>query len=216
VISPDSGASAVTSRTTASSREIDALWLDALYRLVGRSAHELKGALNGVSVNQEVIRSRAEKANTMAASLSSFAAVAAEQLDMVISLTEALLGLTRRAEATDVGVEVRRIAILLGAAARSDGKQLTLDDAAALSALGVTSAPVSAVRLAICESLLAAVEANTTVRCMAVADPRTPVIRIESSDGNAMTVQSEIVIAAGDAGITIRAEPSAVSISFPR
>jgi hypothetical protein len=93
---------------------------------------------------------------------------------------------------------------------------LTLDDAAALSALGVTSAPVSAVRLAICESLFAAIEANTTVRCMAVADPRTPVIRIESSDGNAMTVQSEIVIAAGDAGITIRAEPSAVSISFPR
>ena len=129
------------------------------HRLVGRSAHELKGALNGVSVNQEVIRSRAEKANMMAASLSSFAAAAAEQLDVVISLTEALLGLTRTApEPMDVGVEVRRIAILLGAAARSDGKQLTLDDAAALSALGVTSAPGSAVRLAICESLLAAVD----------------------------------------------------------
>jgi signal transduction histidine kinase len=200
-----------------SSREIDARWLDALSRLIGRAAHELKGALNGVSVNQEVVRSRAEKENTMAASLSSFATAAAEQLDVVISLTDALLGLTRKGpEPINVGVEVRRIAILLGAAARSDGKQLTLDDAAALSALGVTSAPVSAVRLAICESLLAAVEANTTVRCTAVADPRTPVIRIESNDGNAMTVQSEIVIAAGDAGISIRAEPSAVSISFPR
>ena len=199
-----------------SSTEIDARWLDALSRLVGRAAHEVKGALNGVSVNQEVIRSRAEKANTLAASLSSFAGAAAEQLEVVISLTDALLGLTRKAEPTDVGVEVRRIAILLGAAARSDGKQLTLDDAAALSALGSTSAPSSAVRLAICESLLAAVETNTNVYCAAVADPGTPAIRIESRDGNAMTVGSEIVIAAADAGITIRAEPSAVCISFPR
>jgi hypothetical protein len=205
------------SRMTASSREIDARWLDALSRLVGRAAHELKGALNGVSVNQEVIRSRAEKPNTMAASLSTFAAAAAGQLDAVISLTDALLGLTRKGpEPIVVGVEVRRIAILLGAAARSDGKHLTLDDAGALSALGATSAPGSAVRLAICESLLAAVDASTNVHCTAVADPRTPMIRIESSDGNAMTVESEIVIAAADAGITIRAEPSAVSISFPR
>jgi hypothetical protein len=134
VISPDSGASAVTSRTTASSREIDALWLDALYRLVGRSAHELKGALNGVSVNQEVIRSRAEKANMMAASLSSFAAAASEQLDMVISLTEALLGLTRKGpEPTNVGVEVRRIAILLGRRLVRTAA-VDSDDAAALSA----------------------------------------------------------------------------------
>jgi signal transduction histidine kinase len=199
-----------------SSSEIDARWLDALSRLVGRVAHEVKGALNGVSVNQEVIRSRAEKANTMAASLSSFAGAAAEQLEVVISLTDALLGLTRRAEPTDVGVEVRRIAILLGAAARSDGKQLTLDDATALSALGNTSAPSSAVRLAICESLLAAVEANTNIHCAVVADTRSPGIRIESSDGNAMSVGSEIVVAAADAGITIRAEPSAVCISFPR
>ena len=136
---------------------------------------------------------------------------------MVISLTDALFGShAAGAEPIDVGVEVRRIAILLGAAARSDGKQLTLDDAAALGALGATSAPGSAVRLAICECLLAAVEANTNVRCVAVADARTPAIRIESSDGNAMTVESEIVAAAADAGITIRAEPSAVSISFPR
>ncbi len=199
-----------------SSSEIDARWLDALSRLVGRVAHEVKGALNGVSVNQEVIRSRAEKANTMAASLSSFAGAAADQLEVVISLTDALLGLTRRAQPTDVGVEVRRIAILLGAAARSDGKQLTLDDATALSALGNTSAPSSAVRLAICESLLAAVEANTNIHCAAVADTRSPAIRIESSDGNAMSVGSEIVVAAADAEITIRAEPSAVCISFPR
>ena len=120
---------------TASSSELDARWLAALARLVDRAAHELKGALNGVSVNQEVIRSRAEKPNTSAASVSSFAAAAADQLDVVISLTEALLALTRRArEPVDVGAEVRRIAILLGAAARSDGKRPSISYGKRLSA----------------------------------------------------------------------------------
>ena len=209
--------SAVSSRMTVGSPETDARWLDALSRLVGRAAHELKGALNGVSVNQEVIRSRADKPNATAASLSSFATAAADQLDVVISLTDAVLGLARKGrEPIDVGLEVRRIAILLGAAARSDGKQLTLDDAAALSVLGATSAPGSAVRLAICESLLAAGDASTTVRCTVATNAPMPAIRIECGDGNAITVGSEIVIAAADAGITIRAESSAVSISFPR
>src|SRR5436190_20722153 len=117
---------------TASSPELDARWLAALARLVDRAAHELKGALNGVSINQEVIRSRAEQATASAASVSSFAAAAADQLDVVISLTEALLALTRRAsEPVEVGAELRRIAILLGAAARSDGKRVTFDDATA-------------------------------------------------------------------------------------
>ena len=104
------------SRMTASSWEVDARWLEALHRLVGRAAHELKGALNGVSVNQEVIRSRSENPNAMASAVSPFAAAAASQLDVVISLTDALLGLTRPArEPVDVGLEARRIAILLGA-----------------------------------------------------------------------------------------------------
>jgi hypothetical protein len=209
--------SVISSRTAASSPQLDAQWLDALSRLVSRSAHELKGALNGVSVNQEVIRSRAEKATATAASLSSFAAAAADQLDLVISLTEALLGLTRKArEPVEIGLEARRLAILLAAAARSDGKQLTTDDAAAFGALGATSAPGSAVRLAICECLLAAVAANTTVHCTAIADQRTPSLRIVGSDGHAVSVDSEIVITAADAGISIRAESSVVSISFPR
>jgi hypothetical protein len=169
-----------------------------------------------VSVNQEVIRSRVEKGNVTASSLSSFAAAAGDQLDVVISLTEALLGLTRRGpNPTEIGIETRRIAILLSAVARSDGRQLTFDDAATLNALGATSAPGSAVRLAICESLLAAVETNTNVHCSAVAEPGAPSLRIQG-DGNAMPVRSDIVVATADVGITIRAEPSAVRISFPR
>jgi signal transduction histidine kinase len=205
------------SRMTATSEEIDARWLEALNRLVGRAAHELKGALNGVSVNQEVIRSRAEKPNAMAATLAPFVGAAVSQLGVVISLTDALLGLTRRArEPVDVGVEARRIAILLAAAADADGRQLTIDDGVAFDALGVTSATGSAVRLAICECMLAAVEASSNIHCTAVAESPMPTIRIESEDGSAVAVESGLVGAAGDAGITIQAERSAVSISFPR
>ena len=199
------------------SAQLDARWLDALSRLVSRAAHELKGALNGVSVNLEVVRSRSEKANVAASSVSTFANAAADQLDGVISLTEALLGLTRNAsEPVEIGVEVRRIAILLGAAARSDGKQLTVDAAAALNALGATSAPSSGVRLAICESLLAVVDAHTNVHCTALADAHAPAIRIESHDGSAVTVDSKLVATAAESGITITAESSAVSVCFPR
>ena len=205
------------SRMTASSEAIDALWLEALNRLVGRASHELKGALNGVAVNQEVIRSRVEKPNPTIASVAPFVGAAVGQLDVVIALTDALLGLTRRArEPVDVGVEVRRVAILLAAAVRADGNQLTIDGGATFDELGVTSATGSAVRLAICECLLSAVEASTNVHCMSVADSRGPAIRIESEDGSAMAVEAGLVAAAGDAGITIQAEGSAVSISFPR
>jgi signal transduction histidine kinase len=205
------------SRMTATSEEIDARWLQSLNQLVERVSHELKGALNGVSVNQEVIRSRSQKASATAASLITFIDAAVSQLDVVMSLTDALLGLTRRArEPVDIGAEARRIAILLAAVARADSRQLSIDDGSALNALGVTSAAGSAVRLVICECMLAALEASTNVHCKAVADSETPVIRIESEDGSAMAVESGLVGAARDAGITVQADRSAVSISFPR
>src|SRR5437762_998561 len=37
----------------------DELWLAVQQEICGRAAHEIKGALNGVSVNLEVVRSRA-------------------------------------------------------------------------------------------------------------------------------------------------------------
>lgn len=202
---------------TTSSAAIDTQWLDALHRLVGLAAHEVKGALNGVSVNLEVIRSRAEKPNAPASAVGTFADAAAGQLDLVISLSDALLGLTRPArEPVNVGAEARRIAILLGAVARADGRRLTIDDPAALNALGATSATGSAVRLAITECLLAAVETSTNLHCTAVVDAPEPTMRIESRDDVAIVLDSERIIAAGDAGIHIQAEHRAVSISFPR
>jgi signal transduction histidine kinase len=201
---------------TTSPSTIDAQWLAALQRLVGRVAHELKGALNGVSVNLEVIRSRAEKASAPASSVEGFAVAAAGQLDLVIALSESLLGLNRPArEPVNIGVETRRVAILLGAVARADGRRLTIDDAA-FETLGVTTATGSAVRFAVTECLLAAVESKTNIHCVAIADSTAPSIRIETSEGGTIAVAQDSVIAARDGGIHIKAESSAVFINFPR
>jgi hypothetical protein len=172
--------------------------------------------LNGVSVNLEVIRSRSGKPNATVSAVGPFADAASDQLDSVIALTEALLGLTRPArEPVDVAVEARRIVILLGAVARADGRQLTIDDAG-FEGLGVTSAPGSVVRLAICECLLTAVDASTQVNCTAIAGSQGQTIHVETGEGHAMAVDAELVVAAAEGGIHIQAERSAISISFPR
>jgi hypothetical protein len=43
----------------ATSDDVERLWLAALQRAIGRASHDVKDSLNGVSVNLEVIRSRA-------------------------------------------------------------------------------------------------------------------------------------------------------------
>lgn len=196
---------------------IDARWLDALQRLASRSAHEIRGALNGVSVNVEVVRSRAAKATASAAALEPFADAASAQLDDVIELTEALLGLSRPArEPVEIATETKRVVTLLAAAARADSRRLHIEDAAALNGLGVTSASGSAVRVAVCECLLAAVDASAKIKCTAVADATSPSIRIDAPDGESISLPSDLVSFATESGIDIQAEASSISISFPR
>jgi len=187
---------------TSSSPATDALWLDTLHRICGRAAHELKGALNGVSINLEVVRSRAEQPGASASAVGTFAMAAAHQLDDVIAMTEALLALGRPArEPVEIALAVRRVEALLAPAARADGRRLELD---------------GSVRLAVGASLLAAVDAAPYVRCSVVDDASVPTICIDGADGSTFEVDAAIVDAAAEAGIRIQAGPTTISISFPR
>src|SRR6476620_8581187 len=92
-----------------------ALWLAALQRALGRASHDVKDALNGVSVNLEVIRSRAARPDAPAAAVAPFDA-AAQQLERLTTLLEAVLALGRiEREPADVGITLRRVAALCGA-----------------------------------------------------------------------------------------------------
>lgn len=204
-----------TSGTTADSPSVDALWLETLYRICTRAAHELKGALNGVSVNLEVVRSRSEKVDVPASAVSTYATAASDQLGSVITMTDALLSLSRPPRApVEIGLVLRRIEALVGPAARADGRRLELEEP--IDALGVTCAVGNAARLAIAAGLLAATDISTHVACRVAINDHDPVLRIECRDGATPALDQEIVPVVADTGIRMQAEPSAISISFPR
>ncbi|MEO7083052.1 MAG: hypothetical protein ABI442_09215 [Gemmatimonadaceae bacterium] len=191
------------------------LWLDVLNRVCGKAAHELKGALNGVSVNLEVVRSRADRPDTVASAVSSFAAAASTQLEAVISLSDALLALGRPArEPVDIGLAVRHLATLLAPAARADGRRLEVDGA--VSDIGRSMASALAVRATIGTCLLSAIDASTHVRCLVTEEQA---LQITSCDRATIEVDAGVVAAAEAAGIRVEHTSPAgntISITFPR
>lgn len=192
----------------------DALWLTTLQTICARAAHDVRGALNAVAVNMEVVRVRADKPDVPASAVSSFAAVAAGQLDQVITMTEALMFLVRSARTpVDLGAEVSRIVDLLAPAAKTAGRTIELDRT--FDGLGTTSASSSSARLAIGRSLLAAADASTRVRCVAVDVDGSPALRLEHDAGE-VAVDAAVADALATAGITVQSEPSAITIGFPR
>jgi hypothetical protein len=103
---------------TSTAEDAGVLWLAALQQAVGRASHDVKDALNGVSVNLEVVRSRATRADAPASGVVQFAEAAAQQLERLTNLVEAVLALARpEREPVDVGVTLRRVATLCGASA---------------------------------------------------------------------------------------------------
>jgi signal transduction histidine kinase len=204
---------------------VDALWLATLNQIAGRAAHELKGALNGVAVNIEVVRSRAEKPDAAASAVRMFANAAAEQLDSVIVMSEALLLLSRPGRSpVDVGRLVRSMGSLLIPAARADGRELQIEGT--LEDVGSTSADANVARAVVGCALLAAVDAASRVVVRdASSDRRSSesgsgvgALRIELAEGAsaAPALGADIIAAADAEGIRIAAEPSAIFISFPR
>jgi hypothetical protein len=192
----------------------EALWLTTLQRICDLAAHDVKGALNGVAVNLEVVRSRSEKPDTPAADVSRFALSAAQQLDSVITLTEALLALARPARApVDPGRVLQQMGDLLVPAAKADGRMLSIAVPAGDST--TTSAAGNIVRVIIGQCLLSAVTLSRNAACRLEREGTEPTMRLESCDGSTIPVGPEILALAMDAGIHIVAERSAITIRFP-
>jgi signal transduction histidine kinase len=197
---------------TSTTVALDALWLHALQRIARRSAHELKGVLNGVSVNLEVVRSRSGKADAPASAVNKFAESASQQFEEVLEMSDALLALARAVEPpVEIGSTVARMGKLLAPAAKADGRKLEMLGGYEL--LGASSAPAAAVRLAVAEALLGATDASAHVVCL--TEP--PVLRIESHDGSALgALPDEVLAVLRESGIDVQAESSVITISFPR
>lgn len=200
--------------SSADRSSIEALWLETLGVLVDRAAHEVKGALNGVVVNVEVVRSRSGKPDVSAASLQQFAESAAGQLDAVIGMTEAMLVLTRPPRRPlGVAQAVRHVEALIGPAARADDKRVELRGI--VDALGSTSADADVARLVIGSAFIAAVDASSAVVCDGTPGTDAAVLCWEC-EGPLPPIDSAVLSLAAAEGIEVQGEGSRLSITFPR
>jgi hypothetical protein len=126
-------------------------WLLALEALAGRAAHAVNNALNGASVNLEVVRIRARPGADAGAG-APFAEAAAGELERANALVAALLALARAPRGEpDVGEALRQVAALAGPALEERRVALAVD---APRERGATSAPPHAVRLALARVLV--------------------------------------------------------------
>src|SRR5579862_6333994 len=134
--------------------DIGALWLLTLQRAMSRASHDVKDALNGVSVNLEVIRSRAGRPDVPATAVAQFAESATQQLERLTILLEAILTLGRaERDRTDVAATLRRVVALCGASVSSSDAAVRMRDDGT-GGPTVTAVPADVVRLALTAPLL--------------------------------------------------------------
>ncbi len=130
-----------------------AAWLACYERLAAAAAHEVHNALNGVGMNLEVVRLRAQP-GADAGRAAPFAAAALEDHESTVALVRALLALGRAptgpGDGADAAAVLGQVAALLGPALRHRGVTLRVE----APATGLrTAAPLRAARLAICAAL---------------------------------------------------------------
>ncbi|HEU4995502.1 MAG TPA: hypothetical protein VFT29_11820 [Gemmatimonadaceae bacterium] len=202
--------------------DLDGLWLRALEDVSKRAAHEVKDALNGVSLNLEVIRSRtstaapgAERAGGGTASrLTPFVAAAGDQLELVVARTEALLFLARSAsEPCDVALTLRHLASLMVPAIKSDGGQLTVEGC---SGAILTTAQAQATRLALAAGLLALARngAGSAVRCRLEQGSDT-VVRFSHESAVSCNLDAAVASAIARHGIRNEVSGTDLILRFP-
>jgi len=190
---------------------VDALWLATLQKISAHVAHDLKGALNGVSVNLEVVRSRSQKESSTGADVHRYATNAADQMAVVIRATTALLALARGTRGpVEVSMVAKQLANLLDdMSSTSTGRIQVLVDGG-MSA--ETAAPMSLVRLAVAECLLAAVAGKEAIS-VRVAGLPTP--RVLITPALAPVLAANVEAAFWAAGIQVSTDGHGISISLP-
>jgi signal transduction histidine kinase len=196
--------------------DTDRLWLEALGRITSRAAHDVKGALNGVSVNLEVVRSRTERADATAVSVHRFAESASQQLEVLIRMNDALLTLARPVRGpVDVGSILVKMAVLLRRSAAVEGGSLEVDENVS-SSDSTTNAHGNAVRLALGTALLAALDQKAATTCRLDRSGNEIRVHVTSSAGGVLSMPSAITDALASSGIRMDVGSGSCSLTFPR
>ena len=134
--------------------DVAGLWLLTLQRAVGRASHDVKDALNGVSVNLEVIRSRSARPEVPASAVAKFADAAAQQVERLTTLLDGVLTLARADRSpADVAVMLRRVVTVCAASSSSADAEVSLVGEAE-TGVALTRVPVDVLRLALLAPML--------------------------------------------------------------
>ena len=207
----------VEQATATVTQSADELWLDILQQVSARLAHELKGALNGVAVNLEVVRSRSTKPDAAAASVATFASSAADQLDAVVGMTQALLDLARSPrEPVDVAETVASFASLLVPAAHAEGGSLRVETPSRELSTSTVRSSGNTVRVVIGAALLAALSRKGDTRCRVELGEEI-VVSVECADAEGpLELSADVLAAAAAAGVRVHGEGQSISLTFPR
>jgi hypothetical protein len=199
--------------------EAGVLWLAALQRALGRASHDVKDALNGVSVNLEVVRSRAGRPDAPASAVASFADAAAQQLERLTNLLDAVLALGRaERDPVDVGITLRKIGALCGASSSATDAGVTVHDSS--DGESRTSVSGDAVRLALAAPLLDAVMGAkggpraADVACDLSGEPDALVVRMHAD--RPIRMPSEVADTLRAAGVRWTESSHDLSLVFPR
>ncbi|HEV7991990.1 MAG TPA: hypothetical protein VGP25_09210 [Gemmatimonadaceae bacterium] len=195
------------------------LWLAALQRALGRASHDVKDALNGVSVNLEVVRSRAARPDAPASAVASFAEAATQQLERLSSLLDAVLALGRaEREPADVGITLRKIAALCGASSAAADSGVTVRDD--LDGDARTRIHGDVLRLALAAPLLDAVIGQkggpraADVACDLTGEPDALVVRMYAD--RPIRMPADVAETLRAAGVRWTEASHDLSLVFPR
>lgn len=201
--------------------DVCALWLQVLQRAMGRASHDVKDALNGVSVNLEVIRSRAARADVPASAVAVFGEAAGQQLERLTTLLEAILALARaEREPADVAVTLRRLGSLCGASASSADAPVAVMDEGGTGSM-TTRVHGDAVRLALAATMLDAVTGTdrgnpaSLVTCTLRSDEADVLVDIVA-EGRRIALGDGVADVARASGIRWLDGAPGVTLVFPR
>lgn len=188
------------------------LWQDAVHAIGRPLAHEVRNALNGIAVNLEVVRSRAERPDVPASQLARFADAAADQLEALSRLTEGLLALVRPASAGgELAGLVEWLATLLKTVARPDGGdvQVTVAGEAATTAL-----EGSELRTVVAALLVAAFDRAATLSCEVTGGDE-PALRLARLEGVLPALPDDVRMTVERTGVRLALQPDGWTATFP-
>ena len=196
---------------TGGDEHLSALWLSTLQRLTDRVAHEIRNALNGVAVNVEVVRSRAERGGD-ASTIAPFATAAASQVEILSGQADALVSMLRPAGTpVDLGALLGRLAVLLRGGPGKGAIDLDLPVSSGAVGSGATG---DATRLALAAALLAALDRGGRISCRLGTDGP-PTVYISSDTGGPLALAKQIAEAVTRAGVLLTPSADGIVLSFP-